>query len=88
VEDPDSVETPESLADALAASASARAAWAELSAGKRRGMAHLVGSAKTPPTRQKRLAEVLLALETGDYSRVTPPKTRRKTERPPADADG
>jgi uncharacterized protein YdeI (YjbR/CyaY-like superfamily) len=87
VEDPDSVEVPESLADALAANVSAGAAWAGLSPGKRRGFAHLVSSAKRAPTQQKRLAEVLLALETGDHSRVTPPKARRKTQ-PPANGDG
>jgi hypothetical protein len=88
VEDPDSVNVPEALADALAANASAEATWTELSAGKRRGFAHLVSSAKTARTQQKRLEEVLLALETGDHSRVTPPKARRKPGPPPANADG
>lgn len=82
VEDPDSVEVPIALTDALVANASAGAAWARLSAGKRRGFAHLVSSAKTAPTQQRRLAEVLLALETGDHSRVISPKARRKSEPP------
>jgi hypothetical protein len=82
VEDPDSVDVPEALEDALAANASARAAWEALSAGKRRGFAHLVSSAKTAPTQQKRLAEVLLALKTGDLSRVTSPKARRRATAP------
>jgi hypothetical protein len=88
VEDPDSVDVPEALADALAANAAAATAWAGLTAGKRRGFAHLVNAAKTAPTQQKRLAEVLLALETGDHSRVTPPKARRKPKPPPAKGGG
>ena len=82
VEDADSVDVPVALADALAANATAGAAWAGLSAGKRRGFAHLVSSAKTAPTQQKRLAEVLQALVTGDHSRVTPPKARRRVPAP------
>lgn len=62
VEDQDSVEMPETLQRALDADETLNTAWQSLSAGKQRGWAHRVASAKTEPTRQKRLDEVLAAL--------------------------
>lgn len=62
VEDPEAVEVPGALRRALEADAAARAAWDALSAGKRRGLAHRVLSARTPPTAERRLRAVLAAL--------------------------
>ncbi len=62
VADQDAVEVPEALARALAADPAAQAAWDVLTPGRRRGLAHLVGAAKTEPTRARRVAEVLAAM--------------------------
>ena len=53
---------PETLQRALDADETLNTAWQSLSAGKQRGWAHRVASAKTDPTRQKRRDEVLAAL--------------------------
>lgn len=65
VEDQDSVEVPLLLRRALDADERATAAWEALSAGKRRGLAYRVASAKTAPTAARRLDEVLAALRGG-----------------------
>lgn len=52
------VDLPDELAALLAHDAAMRTAWQALSAGKQRGLAHLVASAKRPETRQARLAQV------------------------------
>jgi hypothetical protein len=62
VEDQDAVEVPEALRLALEADLAARGAWEGMSAGKRRGLAHRVGSARTAATAARRVAEVLAAL--------------------------
>jgi hypothetical protein len=54
----DAVDTPPELARLLDAQPAVRAFWQGLSAGKQRALAHLVASAKTEPTRAKRLAQV------------------------------
>ncbi len=65
IEDPDAVEVPDLLRRALEADAAARAGWAALTSGKRRGLVHRLVSAKTAPTASRRLAEVLAALRDG-----------------------
>ncbi|MEM9303320.1 MAG: YdeI/OmpD-associated family protein [Pseudomonadota bacterium] len=62
VADQDHVEIPEALAAALAVNAQANAIWQTLTPGKRRGLAHLVSSAKTQATREKRVAQALTAI--------------------------
>lgn len=62
VEDQDAVDVPEALRQALAASETATAAWNELTPGKQRGLAYQVASARTEPTRRRRVAAVLDAL--------------------------
>jgi hypothetical protein len=54
----DAVELPPELAAMLASDAAARAGWAALSAGKQRGLAYQVASAKRPDTRAARLRQV------------------------------
>ena len=73
-DDPDAVDVPEALARALHGG-DMEEVWEGLTAGTRRGFAHRVASAKTEPTRLKRVTEVLLALEEPDPS---PYPKRRK----------
>jgi Bacteriocin-protection, YdeI or OmpD-Associated/Domain of unknown function (DUF1905) len=54
----DDVDIPEELAAILAKKARVRTAWQALSAGKQRGLAHLVASAKRAETRTARLSQV------------------------------
>ena len=58
----DYVEVPPELSLALSENVAAAEVWESLSAGKRRGFAHRVLSAKTAPTKAKRVAEVLAGL--------------------------
>ncbi|MGR3433415.1 MAG: YdeI/OmpD-associated family protein [Shimia sp.] len=66
LDDPDAVDVPGLLAQALADQDWASEVWEGLTPGTRRGFAHRVASAKTEPTRRKRVAEVLAALEEPD----------------------
>jgi hypothetical protein len=54
----DEVDLPPELEALLAADAVVGRAWQALTAGKQRGLAHWVASAKKPTTRQDRLAQV------------------------------
>ncbi|GIT90202.1 hypothetical protein JANAI62_03150 [Jannaschia pagri] len=60
--DPNVVEVPPELSIALRA-ADKTSAWEALSPGKRRGLLHRIETAKRPATRDKRIAEVLGALD-------------------------
>lgn len=62
VADQEAVDVPEALADALARDADAAGAWEGLTPGRRRALAYLVGTARTGPTRDRRVATVLLAI--------------------------
>ncbi|WGV14710.1 YdeI/OmpD-associated family protein [Fuscovulum ytuae] len=57
----DQVDTPEDVAAALRA-ADMTAVWDGLTAGKRRGMLYQIGSAKTAPTRAKRIDAMIEGL--------------------------
>ena len=57
----DQVDTPEDVAAALRA-AGMTAVWEGLTAGKRRGMLYQIGSAKTAPTRAKRIDAMIEGL--------------------------
>lgn len=76
VDDQDRVDVPDALALALMADVAANAHWRSLTPGKRRGLAHLVAAARTPPTQARKVAEVLEALRQGDISRFGPPARR------------
>jgi hypothetical protein len=65
VADPEAVAVPDALAAALEADSAAQAAFATLSPGRRRGLAHRVASAKTPATMARRVAEVMASLADG-----------------------
>lgn len=77
LDDPDRVDMPTALHQAIHADQDVKAFWDTLSAGKQRAMAHLVASAKTPETREARLERVLDALR---HQQVLgpPPKTNGK----------
>jgi hypothetical protein len=62
VADQDAVEVPDDLARALSRDDTARAAWEALTTGKRRALAHHVATAKTPPTRARRIAAVITVI--------------------------
>jgi uncharacterized protein YdeI (YjbR/CyaY-like superfamily) len=72
----DDVDIPEELATLLAKKARVRKAWQALSAGKQRGLAYLVASAKRVETRQVRLATVEAVL----LGKVPPPWERQSTK--------
>lgn len=59
VDDQDRVDVPPELADGLAEHEEVAEMWAALTPGKQRGFAHRVASAKTAPTRAKRVDEVI-----------------------------
>lgn len=58
----DAVDVPPELETVLQVDAAARSAWMNLSAGKQRGLAHLVASASRPETRQARTLQVVAVL--------------------------
>ncbi|MEM9855042.1 MAG: YdeI/OmpD-associated family protein [Pseudomonadota bacterium] len=62
-DDPDAVDLPGALQDALDEAEELAAIWAGLTPGTQRGFAHKVASAKTAATRAKRVIEVMAALE-------------------------
>ncbi len=56
---PDHVCVPGEIEEVLNDFPEARPFWEELSAGRKRGLSHAVGSAKTPSTRQRRARETI-----------------------------
>lgn len=65
IDDQEAVEVPDRLRLALEDNHLARATWEKLSAGKRRGLAYRVSSAKTAPTQKRRVAAVIEMLVLG-----------------------
>jgi hypothetical protein len=78
VADPNAVQVPEELADALDADALARAAWDALTPGRRRGLAHRIATARKEATRHARSAELIAGLRAG---RVPGPPPRSRAGR-------
>jgi hypothetical protein len=66
VADQDAVDIPDALAAALRLDDEASAAWDALTTGRRRALAHLVGTARTDATRHRRVASVVLAITNRD----------------------
>jgi hypothetical protein len=62
VADQTAVDVPDDLARALRVDVEADRAWASLTPGRRRGLAHYVAAAKTDGTRARRVAAVLAAV--------------------------
>jgi len=59
IADQNAVDVPSELERALAANATAKQAWDELTPGKKRGYAYRVSSAKRMETRENRVDEVI-----------------------------
>lgn len=66
IADQDAVTLPDELRFALDADDEATAAWVKLTAGKRRGFAYRVASAKMPETRERRVDEIMELLRAGE----------------------
>jgi Bacteriocin-protection, YdeI or OmpD-Associated/Domain of unknown function (DUF1905) len=77
IADQNGVDVPEELLGALFAHKGTQQAWAALTPGKQRGLAHFVGSAKTEATREKRAMEIALGL-TGQPGGKLPMQASRK----------
>lgn len=69
IDDQDWVDVPAALEERLGKDHLATEIWAGLSAGKKRGYAHHVATAKTDTTQQKRVAEALGAIKAGQNLR-------------------
>jgi len=67
VADQDAVDVPEMLRLALEENQYAMDTWENLSAGKRRGLAYRVASAKRAPTQTRRVSEVIEMLVLGEF---------------------
>ena len=65
--EPDRIDIPEELAETLDFIPEMKAAWDQLKPGMKRSMCYWVGSAKTAPTRAKRIAELLRRFESGYF---------------------
>jgi len=66
IADQDAVDVPSVLQRALEEDGHAKAMWEKLTPGKRRGLAYRVASAKTQPTQQRRVAELMEKLALGE----------------------
>ncbi len=65
--EPDRITIPEELAETLDFIPEMKAAWDKLTPGMQRNMCYWVGSAKTAPTKAKRIVELLRRFEAGDF---------------------
>jgi hypothetical protein len=65
IDDQDYVDVPQTLQLALESDVSLQALWNDLTSGKRRMYSHHMSSAKTPPTEQRRLEEIVTSIKEG-----------------------
>ncbi|MEM9267932.1 MAG: YdeI/OmpD-associated family protein, partial [Pseudomonadota bacterium] len=63
LDDPNAVTLPPALTQALREDDALYALWQAQTPGKQRGLAHMVATAKTPPTQAKRLTTIRGILE-------------------------
>jgi hypothetical protein len=77
----DDVQVPDELATAIARSKRLTKAWESLTPGRQRGLTHLVHSAKTAPTRAKRVARVIDGLTDPEKLAALGSPTKRATGR-------
>ncbi len=80
--EPDRIDIPEALAETLDFIPEMKAAWDQLTPGMKRSMCYWVGSAKTEPTRAKRIAELLRRFETGHFQVGRGPDAGSAKKRP------
>jgi hypothetical protein len=76
VVDPDDVDVPEELREALYQEPDWEKLWSALTPGKQRGLAHMVRSVKSPELRAQRAVDVMRAVEAGNVP--GPPRRRRE----------
>lgn len=77
VADQDAIDMPDELAAALRSDTAAQTEWDDLTTGRKRGIAHYVGSAKREETRRKRVDTVLAGLRgEGELPGVAPHKRK------------
>ncbi|MBK6342183.1 MAG: DUF1905 domain-containing protein [Flavobacteriales bacterium] len=79
--EPDRISIPAELAETLDFIPEMKAAWDKLTPGMKRSMSYWVGSAKTEPTRAKRIAELLRRFETGHFQVGKGPEPPKPKER-------
>lgn len=80
--EPDRVSIPEELADTLEFLPEMKARWDLLTPGMQRSMCYWVSSAKTTPTRAKRVAELLRRFETGYFDKYMRPRKQAARKAP------
>ncbi len=76
--EPDRIDIPEELADTLAFIPEMKATWDKLKPGMQRNMCYWIRTAKTAPTRAKRIAELLRRFESGYFQVGQGPNQRPK----------
>lgn len=69
IDDQDRVDMPEALQSALDGDPAAKASWNAMTAGRRRGLTHLVHGAKSDAMRARRVAEVMETIKSGSKLR-------------------
>jgi hypothetical protein len=86
IEPQDAVDLPDDLMAAIGRDPDAVRTWQGMTAGQRRGSAHMVASAKTDETRRRRVAAVVEALAAGRPPGPPrrPPKARSPLKSPDA----
>lgn len=76
--EPNKIDIPEELEETLDFMPEMKAAWQKLTPGMQRSMCYWVASAKTVPTRAKRIAELLRRFETGHFQVGKGPDPKKK----------
>ncbi|HRH37457.1 MAG TPA: YdeI/OmpD-associated family protein [Flavobacteriales bacterium] len=79
--DPDRVDVPEELAETLDFMPEMKTAWNKLTPGMQRNMCYWVRTAKTAPTKAKRVAELLKKLESGYFLLSQQERIKRSAKR-------
>lgn len=78
IADQQAVVVPEELELALDASPEARSAWEDLTPGRRRGLAHLVGKLKAEASRQRKADDLVALLRNGGQLPGPPSRGTRR----------
>ncbi|MBK9175900.1 MAG: YdeI/OmpD-associated family protein [Flavobacteriales bacterium] len=79
--EPDRINVPEELAETLDFIPEMKAAWDKLTPGMQRSMCYWVRSAKTAPTKAKRIAELLRRSEAGNFQVGKGPDAKPQSKR-------
>lgn len=79
--EPDRINIPEELAETLDFMPELKKIWDKLTPGMQRNVCYWVGSAKTTPTRAKRIADVMQKLESGYFQLSQSERIKRMSEK-------